>query len=70
MVNIFNDIIIDRRKHGVDRDWSKIITLKDIVQQKIEVPCLLGDRGIIMKSLENHPRKIQDAFDCHADERA
>ena len=59
MVDVFNDIIIDRRKHGVDRDWSQIITLKDIVQQKIEVPCLLGDRGVILKSLENEPGRYK-----------
>lgn len=57
--DVFNDIIIDRRKHGVSRDWSKAVTLKDIVQQKIEVPCIIGDRGPILKSLENAPGKYQ-----------
>ena len=59
MVNVFNDIIIDRRKHGLDHEWSDTITLSSIVQQKIEVPCVLGDRGIIMKSLENEPGRYR-----------
>ena len=59
MVNVFNDIIIDRRRHGLNRDWSKPITLSDIVQKKIEVPCILGDRGIILKSLENEPGRYK-----------
>lgn len=59
MCDVFNDVIIDRRKHGLKRDWSKAITLKDIVKQKIEVPCIIGDRGIILKSLENEPGKYQ-----------
>ena len=41
MCDVFNDIIIDRRKHGLKRDWSKAITLSDVVQQKIEVPCII-----------------------------
>jgi len=68
VVNVFNDIIIDRRRHGLKADYSKAITLSDIVQQKIEVPCILGDRAPILKSLENEPRQVQDAVDNLADE--
>jgi hypothetical protein len=53
LVNVFNDIIIDRRKHGLKRDFSKPVSLNDIVQQEIEIPCVLGDRSVILKSLEN-----------------
>ena len=59
LVNVFNDIIIDRRKHGLKRDFSKAISLDEIVQQKIEIPCILGDRSIILKSLENEPGKYK-----------
>jgi hypothetical protein len=59
LVNIFNDIIIDRRKHGLKRDFSKPISLDEIVQQKLEIPCILGDRSIILKSLENEPGKYK-----------
>lgn len=59
VVNVFNDIIIDRRKHGLNADYSKAITLGDIVQQTIEVPCILGDRAPILKSLENEPGKYK-----------
>lgn len=59
LVNIFNDIIIDRRKHGLKRDFSKPISLDEIVQQKLEIPCILGDRSIILKSLENEPGKYR-----------
>ena len=59
VVNVFNDIIIDRRTHGLSRDYSKPITLSEIVQQKIEVPCILGDKGLILKSLENEPGKYR-----------
>ena len=59
MVNVFNDIIIDRRRHGLERDYSKPITLSSIVQQDIEVPCIVGDRGIILRSLENETGKYK-----------
>ena len=36
LINIFNDIIIDRRKHGLKRDFSKPVSLKEVAQQKIE----------------------------------
>ena len=54
-----NDIEIDRRKHGIDRDYSKGVRIIDIVQKKFEVPCIFGDRGIILKSLENYSGNIQ-----------
>ena len=54
-----NDIEIDRRKHGLERDYSKDIRIKDIVQKKFEVPCIFGDRGIILKSLENYTGVVQ-----------
>lgn len=54
ITNVFNDIIIDRRAHGVNRgDYSTPIDLSTIVQKKIEVPCIVGDRDIILRSLEN-----------------
>lgn len=53
LINVFNDIIIDRRKHGLNRDFSKTISLKDYAQQEIEIPCILGERSSILKSLEN-----------------
>lgn len=59
LIDVFNDIIIDRRKHGVKRDFSKAVSLNEIVQQKIEIPCILGDRSIILKSLENEPGKYK-----------
>ena len=59
LVDVFNDIIIDRRKHGLKRDFSKTVSLDEIVQQKIEIPCILGDRSIILKSLENEPGKYK-----------
>jgi hypothetical protein len=59
LCNIFNDIVIDRRTNQVTRDWSKPIDLKDIVQKKIEVPCIFGDRGIILRSLENESGAIK-----------
>lgn len=59
MCDVFNDVIIDRRKHGLKKDYSKGIRLEDIVQQTIEVPCILGNRGIILKSLENEPGKYK-----------
>lgn len=59
LVDVFNDIIIDRRTHGPRRDYSKPFKLSDIVKQKIEVPCIIGDRGIIMKSLENEPGRYK-----------
>ena len=54
-----NDIEIDRRKHGIERDYSKVVRIKDIIQKKFEVPCIFGDRGIILKSLENYSGAIQ-----------
>ena len=59
MCDVFNDIIIDRRKHGLNKDYSKGIRLDEIVQQTIEVPCILGDRGIVLKSLENEPGRYK-----------
>ena len=59
LINIFNDIIIDRRKHGLKRDLSKPISLKEVAQQKIEIPCILGDRSIILRSLENEPGRYK-----------
>lgn len=59
VVNVFNDIVIDRRRHGLTADYSKAVTLGDIVQQTIEVPCVLGDRAPIIKSLENEPGKYR-----------
>ena len=56
LINVFNDIIIDRRKHG-NRDFSKPISLKEISQQKI--PCILGDRSSILRSLENESGKYK-----------
>lgn len=59
LVNVFNDIIIDRRKHGLNRDFSKAVSLNDIIQQEIEIPCVLGDRSAILKSLENEPGRYK-----------
>ena len=59
LINIFNDIIIDRRKHGLKRDFSKPVSLKEIAQQKIEIPCILGDRSHILRSLENESGKYK-----------
>jgi hypothetical protein len=56
--NIFNDIVIDRRNHGF-RDYSKPLSVKEIVQKQIEVPCIFGDRGIILRSLENETGNIK-----------
>ena len=58
IVNVFNDIIIDRRKHNI-KDYSKPLSFDDIVQQEIEIPCVLGDRSIILKSLENEPGRYK-----------
>jgi hypothetical protein len=38
---------------GLVRDYSQAIKLDEIVQQNIEVPCIFGDRSIILRSLEN-----------------
>ena len=54
MAGFFNDTIIQRRKHIQGRDYSKPINIKDILQKNIEVPCIFGDRSIILKSLQNH----------------
>ena len=54
-----NDIEIDRRRHGLERDYSKVVKIKDIIQKKFEVPCIFGDRGIILKSLENYSGALQ-----------
>lgn len=59
IANIFNDIIIQRRKHRQDRDYSKPINIKDILQKNIQVPCIFGDRSIILKSLQNHQGGIK-----------
>ena len=59
LINVFNDIIIDRRKHGLKRDFSKAISLKEVAQQKIEIPCILGDRSSILRSLENEQGKYK-----------
>lgn len=59
IINVFNDIIIDRRKQGLNKDYSKPLSLDDIVQQKIEIPCILGDRSAILKSLENEPGRYK-----------
>lgn len=57
--NWLNDGEIDRRKHGLNRDYSKPVKIIDIIQKKFEVPCIFGDRGIILKSLENYSGAIQ-----------
>lgn len=62
IANIFNDIVIDRRSHGINTDYSKPIDLKEIVQKKIEVPCIFGDRSNILRSLENESRGFKVAF--------
>lgn len=59
LINVFNDIVIDRRKHGLKKDFSKPISLKDIAQQEIEIPCILGDRSHILRSLENEAGKYK-----------
>lgn len=59
LANIFNDIVIQRRKHKQDRDYSKPINIKDILQKNIQVPCIFGDRSTILKSLENHEGAIK-----------
>lgn len=59
LINVFNDIIIDRRKHGLKRDFSKPISLKEVAQQKIEIPCILGERSSILRSLENEPGRYK-----------
>jgi len=59
LVNVFNDIVIDRRTHGLKRDYSKPLSLNDIVQQKIEIPCVIGDRSNILRSLENEQGKYK-----------
>ena len=59
IANVFNDIIIQRRKHRQDRDYSKPINIKDILQKNIQVPCIFGDRSIILKSLQNHQGGIK-----------
>lgn len=51
--NVFNDIVIDRRNHGINRDYSTPLTMDQIMQKEIEIPCIFGDRSIILKSLEN-----------------
>ena len=60
--DVFNDIIIDRRKHGLSRDWSKAVTLKDIVQQKIEVPCIIRRQRANPQVIRELYSKIQAAF--------
>lgn len=59
LANIFNDIVIQRRKHKQNRDYSKPINIKDILQKNIQVPCIFGDRSIILKSLQNHQGAIK-----------
>ncbi len=59
LINVFNDIIIDRRRRGPARDYSKAISLKEIAQQKIEIPCIIGDRSHILRSLENEAGKYK-----------
>ena len=59
LANLFNDIVIDRREHGLNRDYSKAIDLNEIVQKKIEVPCIFGDKSIILRSLENESGAIK-----------
>ena len=59
IVNVFNDIIIDRQRHKGNRDFSVPIDFSDVVQQEIEIPCILGDRSIILKSLENEPGRYK-----------
>jgi hypothetical protein len=59
IVNVFNDIIIDRQKHKGYRDFSVPIDFSDVIQQEIEIPCILGDRSIILKSLENEPGRYK-----------
>ena len=59
LVNVFNDIIIDRRSHGLKRDYSKAISFDEIVQKKIEIPCIVGDRSNILRSLENEQGKYK-----------
>lgn len=39
-------------------DYSTPIDLNSVVQKRIEVPCIAGDRDIILRSLENESRGI------------
>ena len=57
--NVFNDIVIDRRKHGKERDYSKPLTIDEILQKEIEIPCIFGDRSIILRSLQNERGAIK-----------
>lgn len=59
MAHLWNDVVIDRRDHGFDRDYSKPVDLKEIVQKKIEIPCIFGDRSNILRSLENESGNIK-----------
>jgi hypothetical protein len=59
LVNIFNDVVIDRRSNGVTRDYSKPLDLEKIVQKNIEVPCIFGDRSNILRSLENESGAVK-----------
>lgn len=57
--NVFNDIVIDRRHHGLERDYTKPISMDDIIQKEIQIPCIFGDKSIILKSLENQSGAIK-----------
>lgn len=57
--NVFNDIVIDRRHHGTERDYSQPISMEDIIQKEIEIPCIFGDKSIILKSLQNEAGAIK-----------
>lgn len=59
LVNIFNDVVIDRRSNGVTRDYSKPLDLEKIVQKNIEVPCIFGDRSNILRALENESGAVK-----------
>ena len=41
-----------------DGDYSTPIDLNSVVQKRIEVPCIAGDRDIILRSLENESRCV------------
>lgn len=57
--NIFNDIIIDRRKHGYKKNYATPIDINKLITKTIQVPCIFGDISTILRSLQNEPGSIR-----------
>lgn len=57
--NIFNDIVIDRRRHGYNKNYAQPIDVEKLIQKTIQIPCIFGDISTILRSLQNQPGSIR-----------